>query len=260
MGEHDAGGDGNLGDERVGHALRDGLELERARQLRGELLDAAQTHELLAHAPVQQAVLHGKRDAVGDRLELLLLGALEGLGGTAGEEEEPEGLVADEQPDPRDVQRAVALEPLRDRRHLVDGAGVHRGQGGEALEPGDREASLRDVRAAHTPLGLDLQGGVGPEGEHGDVGREELGHLDGRALDDGVEVDVVPEDRDDLAQARRPGERLRGVALGRLEPLEQLRVLVLQLLVGRRHQSARIATLELWMPAEPVTRANSPQV
>lgn len=113
----------------------------------------------------------------------------------------------------------------------------------------------------------DRQGVVGAEHEHRDVGAEELGDLDGRALDDGVEVGGVRQDGDDLGQAGRAKQRLRGVALRRLEALAQFRVRRLQARQRRRrlnvlrlvHNTSR-ATLELWMPVDPVMRANSPTV
>ena len=77
--EDQAGADGGLGDERVGDLPADGVELEHAGEHGRQLVQPVQLAQLDLHPLVQQAVLDGQRDAVGDRAQLGRLGLLEGL-------------------------------------------------------------------------------------------------------------------------------------------------------------------------------------
>jgi hypothetical protein len=208
---------------------------------------------------VQQAVLHRQRDAIGDRAQLLLVRAPERLGAAADQQHDAERLLADHQARPRDVRRAVALQPRRER-HLAGLADQDGRRGGQASQPRQREAAFGHVGLAHAPLSLDADRVVSADQDQGDVGREQLRHLDRGVIDHRVEVGVVAEHGDHLAQPGRARQDLCGVALGRFQPLAQLRVLGLERGSRRVHQKARMATLELWMPVDPVTRANSPQV
>ena len=112
---HGARPDAGLGDDGVGDPLRDRGDLERPRELDRDGVHPPQLGDLGRHAPVQEAVLDGEPEAVRDRLQVGLVGRLEGHVGAADDEQHPERLVADEQPRPRRVAAAVPAQPVRQR-------------------------------------------------------------------------------------------------------------------------------------------------
>jgi hypothetical protein len=265
--EHPARLDGDLRDEHLGDLAADVLELERAGQLGGQLLETVQLGQLLAHPLLEQAVLDRHRDAVGDRAELLLVAGLERVGATADQQQIAERAVADHEARPGDVAPAVAGQPVGDR-HRVRRAAAHGLRGAQAVRGGHRERAVRQVGRSHAPLPPDRDARVAVEHEHRDVGGEQLGHLDRRPLDERLEHRVVGQHRDDAREPRRAQQRARRVLLGPLEPLAQADVLggephgIVRVGGIGRHgpQNARIATLELWTPVEPSVRPNSPNV
>ena len=255
--------DAGLGDDGVGDPLRDRGDLERPRELDRDGVHPPQLGDLGRHAPVQEAVLDGQPEPMRDRLQVGLVGRLEGHVGAADDEQHAERLVAAQQPRPRRVAAAVPAQPVR-QRDLTGGTGHDGPRRGQSDVGVEGNGACGHVARPQAPVPDDREGVVGAEHEHRDVGGEELRDGHRRPLDDLVEVGGVPEDGDDLAEACRPREGQRRVALRGGEALAQRTILGLQPadLGGgavRHHMQSR-ATLELWMPMEPVTRPNSPHV
>ncbi len=79
-----------LGDERVGDLAADGLEFEHAGKHGRQLVEPVKLVQLESHPLVQQAVLDGEGDAIGDGAQLRGLRRLEGLIAAPGEQQQTE--------------------------------------------------------------------------------------------------------------------------------------------------------------------------
>jgi hypothetical protein len=218
--QHDAGRHGRFGDQRVGNPPPDGVELERADERCGELLQTVQLFELVLHPAVEQAVLDRQGDAVGDRAQLGRLRVLERLLAPAHEQHQPERLFAHQQAHPGRMPRRVGLQPVG-QRQLVGRSDADRPQPDDLLHRGQLERLSGQVGDRDAPVGHDAQPGLGVEEQECDIGEEQLADLDRHALHGGLQVPLVAEHGDHLREPGGPHQRLGHQVFGLLEPVPQ---------------------------------------
>jgi hypothetical protein len=146
-----------------------------------------------------------------------ILGRKRLIGGPQ-QQHQPQRLLADDQPRPSDVARRITHQPGR-QRDVAGGPDPDRAAGDRRFERLEAKTVRRQIVGPDSPVTGDFQAVARIEQQHGHVGREQLGHFDGGALDRGVEVAVVTQNRDHLGQPGGPHQRPGGVPLGALQAL-----------------------------------------
>jgi hypothetical protein len=142
----------------------DGFELEYAREHGRQLMQAVQQAQLAAHPRVQEPVLDGERDAIGDGPQLGRLGVLKGLVAASCEQQQPQRAIADQQTSPGEMARRVRVQP-GGLGELVRRTDPDRALARGRLDRGQRERLDRQVSGRDPPAAGDLKTSVGVQDE-----------------------------------------------------------------------------------------------